>query len=264
MKVFVIDLDGTLLSAEGTIEKEDVNKLISIQKAGNRIVLATGRNIWEAKQFVEALKISTFKGAVVLADGQYIEDYNSGECLERPFIKGADALKLCANVSSDNQVSLTTPSANYYVVDGLLSLRYLKLKLASLRNKHNKIINTKEIEDVDSIEKIVIDTSEKSDFLENYRDKFEIVYIHDKNRYEIKHKDVNKGESLKILLDRWNIPEDEVYVFGNDDNDISMMRVTRNSYSMDSGTESLKQQAANILRDSPSIIVNTIENILLK
>ena len=75
---------------------------------------------------------------------------------------------------------------------------------------------------------------------------------------------MNKGESLKILLDRWNIPEDEVYVFGNDDNDISMMRVTRNSYSMDSGTESLKQQAANILRDSPSIIVNTIENILLK
>lgn len=262
--MFVIDLDGTLLSTHGTIENEDVKKLISIQKAGNRIVLATGRNIWEAKQFVEVLKISTFKGAVVLADGQYIEDYNSGACLERPFIKGADALKLCAIIPSDNQVSLTTPSANYYVVNGLLNLRYWKLKLASLRNIHNKTIETTKIEAIDNIEKIVVDISETSNFLESYRDKFEIVYVHDKNRYEIKHKDVNKGESLKILLDRWNIPEDEVYVFGNDDNDISMMRVTRNSYSMDSGTESLKQQAANILKDSPSIIVNTIEKILLK
>lgn len=259
MKTFVIDLDGTLLSNNGLLLESDADRLIEVQKRGHYIVLATGRNMQEAKPIIDRLKINQYNGAAILADGQYI--YHQDRIIERPFIEWTEAYELYSGISSNIQVSLTTPSANYYLVDGFMNPRYFKLKLMTTRYKHNKVITTQEIRGVEKIEKIVVDIPEDRISLEEYKGKFEIVYIHDKKRYEIKHKGVNKGESLHLLLANWHVNKDNLYVFGNDDNDISLMKNTFYSYAMSNGTAALKEYASNILPDLPSAVVNTIEEL---
>lgn len=257
MKIFAIDLDGTLLLNNGLLLESDADRLIEVQKRGHCIVLATGRNMQEAKQIIDRLKINQYNGAVILADGQYI--YHHDRIIERPFIEWTEANEFYKWIPSDVQVSLTTPSFNYYLVDGFMNPRYFKLKLMTAQNKHNKVITTQGIRGVDKIEKIVVDVPEERISLEQFKGRFEIAYIHDKKRYEIKHKGVNKGESLQLLLIDWHVDIEELYVFGNDDNDISLMKMTPNSYAMSNGTAMLKKYASSILTDSPSVVVNTIE-----
>lgn len=53
----------------------------------------------------------------------------------------------------------------------------------------------------------------------------------------------NKGQGVKCLIDHLGINEDEVAIIGDEENDISMFKLTNNSYCMEHAKEHIKAKA---------------------
>jgi hydroxymethylpyrimidine pyrophosphatase-like HAD family hydrolase len=54
---------------------------------------------------------------------------------------------------------------------------------------------------------------------------------------------VSKGNALRILLSELNIPREEVVVFGNGLNDVSMFEATGYSVALDNSPDEVKKRA---------------------
>jgi len=58
---------------------------------------------------------------------------------------------------------------------------------------------------------------------------------------------VSKGEALKILAQIYNFNVEEVYVFGDSQNDIDMLRISRNSFAMGNAQKDVKEVARYVI-----------------
>lgn len=262
MKVFAIDLDGTLLDENKAISESDAASLVGIQKHGDRIVLATGRNQTEANLYIDILELRQHKGAVILADGQYIEDFCNDKTYELPFLNIKDTIFLLNLVTKDNTIEVITPGKNYYIFYTTLSAAYWKFKIRNLFSK-NAAISKKHIKKMNPkrIEKIVTDRIIENSYREEIERNYELFYVHDKKRYEIKQKHVNKAKALSKLIKEWGVSRENLYVFGNDDNDICMMNLTQNSYAVFDSTDIVKETANYMLKEQSSAVVDCILSI---
>jgi len=76
--------------------------------------------------------------------------------------------------------------------------------------------------------------------------------------------DINKGTSLKLIMDRLGIDKDEVMVFGDNINDLGMLACATNSYAIGSAREEVKK-AARFVSDTMSNqgVIKTIKQEIL-
>lgn len=61
---------------------------------------------------------------------------------------------------------------------------------------------------------------------------------------------VSKGNALQILLPELNIPREEVAVFGNGLNDVSMFEVAGYSVAMNNSPDEVKRQANYVTKSN--------------
>lgn len=54
---------------------------------------------------------------------------------------------------------------------------------------------------------------------------------------------MNKGRALEWLLNRWNLKPDQLIAFGDANNDLEMLALTKNSYAMASSSPTLIETA---------------------
>ncbi len=90
IKVIATDMDGTLLSSEQTISKENFEAIEAAKAAGVHVLVATGRSPREARDFLSKwnLKCSMIcaNGAIVINEEEKVVSRN---CLEMPQLKKA-------------------------------------------------------------------------------------------------------------------------------------------------------------------------------
>lgn len=243
MSTFVIDLDGTLLSESGTLAPDTASRLIQVQKMGHRIIVASGRTYSEAEGILKVLELKAHKGAAVLADGQYVIDYSSGEEYIRERLTTADIKKIIRGIdASCYEIKVFSPHCTYVIFRTKLCVKYLKCFVAGwVKKSKDRLIDVKHLERITEADKIAVDPSANVAYL---KDDYEVAYINDKGRYEIKQKDVNKASSVKQLL-RGGYAD--VFVFGNDENDICLFQAFPNSYVMENSTDTVKECAKNVI-----------------
>lgn len=66
------------------------------------------------------------------------------------------------------------------------------------------------------------------------------------NWMDCNRQDINKGASLKLIMDRMGISRDEVMVFGDNINDLGMLECADASYAIGSARDEVKQAAAYV------------------
>ncbi len=85
IKVIATDMDGTLLSSEQTISKENFEAIEAARAAGVHVLIATGRSPREARDFLSKWQI---KCAIICGNGAVVMDEEdqviSKNCLEMP------------------------------------------------------------------------------------------------------------------------------------------------------------------------------------
>ena len=81
--LLVVDLDGTLLSRDGSVSLANRRALDQARDSGMEVIIATGRSLNESKRAIEAVK---HEGFVVAAGGSLMCDAVSGRTIDRRVI----------------------------------------------------------------------------------------------------------------------------------------------------------------------------------
>ncbi|WP_308644043.1 HAD family hydrolase [Oceanotoga sp.] len=251
MKTFVFDLDGTLLNSNSEISKKNIEAMKMIIQSKNQLILASGRMLISMKKIIDKY-IPFIKGIspIISYNGAYIIDEKDKLIYESIIDKqvAVDLINHLRNIKSHRQI---------YVKDVLISEEendFIEFysKHANVDYKIVKDLNDFIMQkDNDPLKILCIDDELKIREIENeiqnkFSNKLNIV-LSFKNFLDIMSKEASKGNAIKKISKIYNINFEQLYVFGDSNNDISMFEITNNSFTLNNANKNVKSAAKHIL-----------------
>jgi hypothetical protein len=251
MKTFVFDLDGTLLNSNSEISKKNIEAMKMIIQSKNQLILASGRMLVSMKKIIDKY-IPFIKGIspIISYNGAYIIDEKDKLIYESIIDKkiAVDLINHLRNIKSHRQI---------YVKDVLISEEendFIEFysKHANVDYKIVKDLNDFIMQkDNDPLKILCIDDELKIREIENeiqnkFSNKLNIV-LSFKNFLDIMSKEASKGNAIKKISKIYNINFEQLYVFGDSNNDISMFEITNNSFTLNNANKNVKSAAKHIL-----------------
>lgn len=247
VKLLVFDMDGTLLNSEKKITKNTELKLIEMQKKGTRIVLASGRSKNRLSEYAEQLQLDKYGGFIIEANGAGIYDFEKQKhiVLRRMHIEEAEEVFAYLRKEFPKVEILVMGEKNAFVAlpKGKKESGYLNTgNMESLKNRDTFYIQ--QIKDItEEINKVCV--FDKSEVIEEIKDTLHV--FKDKYWYgrtlpiwlEIGPKEVTKGNGLLRIIERLNIQKEDVYAFGDGENDLSMLTLV-NGVAMENAIDTVK------------------------
>lgn len=217
-----IDIDGTLIHDDQTISPATINVLTQLQQQGHIVYIATGRMRLHAEGvrnlINQDVKLINSNGAM----------YDLGDQIGIEYL-GVIAVKKVIEVVTKNNVSVRLFTANhvYHNVSDkhLLSVKTFAAKIL----RQGQISYFKNVGEIDAKQitngLIAGTTPEKLAIVRK-----ELQQIHDidisssdPSNIELLPKGVNKATAVKHVQTYYQIPASQTVVFGNGENDISML-----------------------------------------
>ncbi|WP_296970225.1 Cof-type HAD-IIB family hydrolase [Tepidanaerobacter sp. EBM-38] len=245
-KWIVCDLDGTLLNAAGEITDEN-RKAIEILKAkGKEVIIATGRHDLIANKYLYELDLAT---PIIACNGALIKDVLTGEILYMKTMEPDIAAKL-VDYCKDNRLDylVYTPEGIYYSEN---SKRINLVREYNMSVKKELQAQSYSVKDLDisnqDIIKVLINDQDKH-ILERLNkdintDNSLAIVSSGRGLIDIMSWGVSKGNALITLSKHLDIDFEEIVVFGDNHNDISMFEVAGLSIAVDNAEEELKKVA---------------------
>ncbi len=214
VKMVLSDVDGTLLSKENQNISKEIFDAITFSASKNiSFVIASGRNLADLEKLFSPVKnLLTFisnDGTLVLKNGEVL--------YEKPILKDA-VTSLFDKLDLSSEESLFLYGFNTI---GLISSGAQKTEFDCIRIKHPSDFNTSVYKIAfyhltearkQKLRKLAFNTGVLSE-----------VYC-DKDWIEFIPKGINKGTATKALQDKFHISIAETVAFGDNTNDIEMLR----------------------------------------
>ncbi len=226
IKLIAVDLDGTLLTSTKQILPETEKILKQADSQGIKVVLASGRPLSGVMPFNQQLGLIGKKQYDIVFNGAVIQDL-AGNLLMNEEMNYRDftnmrRLQRLAHVN----LHFETPEC-YWTCD-----RDIGVNLADSATNTNNVIKVRKAEEIPqdfAFNKVGLsvlsDVKEVDKLWENIPQwafaKYDVVRSFS-TIVEINIKDASKGNALMELADRLKIRPDQVMVFGDQGNDISM------------------------------------------
>lgn len=218
-----IDLDGTLLTSNKTINnytKEAINKVID---KGHIVVLATGRSYLGTINHYESLGLNT---PMITLHGGVVSFMN-----DKTF-----SHKINSNLIYDlyNNLNDYIITAVYNTPDKIYSFNHseeLELVFNGAVNKERHSFDINNIsEEIVNIA-VAVKGDKTNEFEKYFKDKDLVARSWGENNniafYDIHLKNVSKASALKEVLNHFNINEDNLITFGDGPNDIEMLKMAK-------------------------------------
>ncbi|KAF2955368.1 HAD family hydrolase [Marinitoga sp. 38H-ov] len=265
-KVFVFDLDGTLLNSKEQMTERTINAIKKIYEKGSFIIIASGRMYKSTKivinkylPFLNEIPIVSYNGAYVVShSGEVVFESDIDKKLAIDIIKEAKKEKIHVQTyinddliadDDDNEIKgyAKHSGVDYKIVNDLQD--YI------LKNKNGptKILTISDEKRLDVFQK-------------NMQVKYnnELNIVRSFNIYlDFLNKDSSKGIALKKLSNIYNFDLKNAYVFGDSENDISMLSLSNNSYAMGNASNHVKESANYIAPSTDEEgVASIIEKIL--
>lgn len=278
IKLFVSDIDGTLLNEKHQLNKETIEAIHELSCADIRFVVASGRN-YRGIQFI----MNEFKktNPCIALNGGDGRDQHGNKIFDHPI--EADKVEQIFDIIKENNFTV-----EYYCVDG----DYTQLDLDEINDiyienfqsmfqlsKQEAAIFVKELDmpafmqTEKDFQKLKEHQPIKIEFhLQNGHQKSELLNQLEKIgglhltssapfNIEITHECATKGNMVLALCDYYNIQHDEVVVIGDSANDLSMFQLFEHSYAMENANDEVKKYANHI---APSNAENGVAHIIRK
>ncbi|MGL5021013.1 MAG: HAD family hydrolase [Mycoplasmatales bacterium] len=236
MKILFSDLDGTLIQ-EKKIDETVIRKLYKWKSDKNMFVIATGREYTS----VLHLKGLTNFDYSINCNGALIVDKND-DVVYASYIKPEVVEKVINLINDDFDV---------FVSDGFETIRVRTIEDLKLNN-----ILFFSITQIDKCHKKV------REFMKKLSDnKIQIGMTLNGSHLDLGPLEHTKATAIKILQKKLKINDEDIYVVGDQENDISMIKEYENSYAIKSGNQELKSLANNVVDNVGEIISNETFNI---
>lgn len=266
IKLICCDIDGTLLNDDKKIS--DINKeaIKEFTNVGYHFVLATGRPLNGVLPLIEELDLNRESDATICYNGGVVRLNKSKKVLYSTTIPGSlvkelykESLRLNVffHFFGENGILYTAKKNEYTQVE------------ERINHIEAKVINPLEIDDNDKfIKAMMVCDSDSLDLArKNLDPKFLNLGISRSSKIflEFQDKNVSKGKGLLFLKDYYKLSNDETCAFGDEENDISMIREAYKGVAMENARDSVKKEASDItLSNNESGVGVYIKKLLSK
>jgi Cof subfamily protein (haloacid dehalogenase superfamily) len=257
-RLFFFDLDGTLLTSDRRVTPRTRAAIDAVKARGARVTLSTGRVFSSARPYADAMGADA---PLVLYNGARVQAPGTGEVLRewRIDVEVARAA-LDALAGWDVHVSLFQDEG-IYIPGWSERARESAAKdgvtftvASDLRQKlHRPPLKMMLIGDADRMEDLRRHLSERLPAGAVSIVRTEPTYV------ELWHKDASKAVAARTIADDLGIPMSEVAAFGDNLNDLDLVRAAGLGVAMANAVPELKRAAA---REAPSNDAEGVASVL--
>ena len=244
MKAVALDLDGTLLNSRKEISEENKNILKKLSENGVEILIVTGRPYPITKKIAQSLDIPV---TVICYNGARVMDLKTDEIIFEKVLEEKQVLKII-KFCRKNKKDLNLFQDDIWYVENLESEGTKYYKKNSKLEPKLKYFDT--FENFKMIKGIIIDENEELGRVEKDLKSIlgeTIYYTYSQDKYlELLNKDVNKGATLKKVLESKGINISECIAFGDAHNDLEMLELVGMGVAMGNAHEVLKNKVQYI------------------
>ena len=231
MKIFISDLDGTLLDSKKNLPPDFKETLKLIEENGDLFFFASGRSYEDVVKLIDKNEIPF---NAICDNGAEIYINNESKCPE--FLDENDAKQIVNTyIEKDFGIlMLSTPKKTYRIMPTNVDPDDMIL----LKDFYNdSVIYTKDDNVLDKALKITIGSTKGSYeyLLDCYKDlnfNSTTPLVSGFDWLDFVHDNVNKGNAINHLIDLLNLTKDDVYCFGDYLNDITMRNASNHTYAM--------------------------------
>ncbi len=243
MKLFVFDIDNTLVShckQESYIPNSTKLAINKIVKLGHKAIIATGRTYNTTQQVMKDVNICDAiicNGSAAIINNELI--YN------KPIRK--EALNhFLKEIKENNYPALAFDSHDIYIYDDIEEKEFFNQQVNTFVNpmfdgtshKIKRFDFEKEYNSISLFTKTDINSFEDIS-----------TTWYDEGGYELMDVDSTKATGIMMYVEKFNFNKEDVYVFGDNYNDISMFKeFYDNSYVLGNACDEVKKFAKNVCK----------------
>lgn len=267
--ILALDLDGTLLTTDKRLTARNLDAITRAQNVGNTIVLSSGRHPYSMSYFADLLNLRERGGYLVAFNGGAIVDYSTGELLSSTHLPRHILPRLrdwarhfdLPMLSFIGNTIISEQPGNHYVVE----------------NAHNNRMAIEGVADIAAVfdsqpappPKYLlpgnpallpeVEAAMKADLAGEID-----IYRSAPHYLELVPRGIDKGSALLRLLNHIGFTPADLIACGDQDNDISMIRVAGIGVAMGNAADNVKA-AADIIAPScdEDGVADIIERYLL-
>ena len=251
IKLIAVDLDGTLLNSDHKISEETKKALQKAARMGISVVPCSGRPFPGVKQYLEELDLQGDKQFAITFNGALVFNLNGEEIVKDTlsftdftyFLEMAKKYKMPFHVELDDHFVTLDRKINIYL-------------------SHESWMTQMPIE-VKDFDEIPADfTFVKGMFTGSHKEMEDFLKrvdladfksynasTSDPTLFELNSKTASKGNALKQLGKKLGLREDEIMIFGDQSNDLSMFSVPGfKKVAMGNAIEEVKAKADFVTR----------------
>lgn len=237
IKMIVTDLDGTLLKDDKTISNFTLHIIDKFRKKGNLFVIATARPFRAAKKYMESIGFDAgiyHNGALIYDKNIKVSDYG----IENPCIIMSNILKWfpdsCLAVEAEDMLYANFNSERLWPGNGYIytdNFKELKEKTA---------------------DKIIVEVSSRDDLgkFNKIIPKELYIQLSENKMGMIMNKKTTKFNGIQLLSERYQINIDDIISFGDDFNDIDMIKGCGRGIAVENALIDVKAIASGICKSN--------------
>lgn len=274
IKMIVMDMDGTLLTSDNTIDEVTKKALITLEKKGIRIVLASGRSYKKLMLYAQELEMEKYGGFLLEINGLARYDLQHQKRTVKELLKFEDVkdLYVFSKPYGIEMQALFDDGMFIHIPECCMPAKVAYRKehhlpddfpwtRGAMRFMHDNRIGYPKQTYIKCIEEIICainkvcfaDDEDKLDiFTKDLRNAFkERFWIGKttKSWLEIMPQGITKGAALLDLAKELHIQNDEILVFGDGENDIEMLTAVKYGIAMKNALENVKECAYAITEE---------------
>lgn len=282
IKLFVSDIDGTLVNQDGEFEEETIKAIKDFQNQGGTFMVATGRNIWELPEItsrVDHVIINCANGSILCEeDGTEILSYELDEDKILRFYEFGKKHDLimqfhCRDVSiiQNDKDRFHKHAVNAIMRDYPKTEMEAEALYERIYVSEHTIISSplEEIlkHEILKLEYLFMDKEQFEKLFPILKEEFFDCSIADRTflyNVEFSNEKCDKGRIIKEYCRIKGIKENEVAVIGDSGNDLSMIRLFENSYAMGNASKEVKKAASFPADDNSHLGVSKVLEQIMK
>lgn len=263
MKLFVTDLDGTLLNSDHKLSEYSMNAIKTAMDKGIPVCIATGRSYNDILEIISELDVKPYiissNGASVYnTDGEKMYSISIPKDQVREIITYLKAQNLEFEVADDEYTYITQKGLDilHQELEDVGSVDTKKreeleqdvlglvLSQGNLKVVPDMEVLLDSIESANSVSSISAYLNKIHKAMERFTmDKRILTFSSWKYNFEMTSSDTSKGIALKHLCEHLGIDLSDVAVIGDNYNDLSMIKIAGIKGAMGNAVENIKSMA---------------------